>query len=94
MGVDKRLYYKNELVADLGRSYYYDDDGLDNDDITRLKLQLFASARTPISHDNIEDVVEHFACTLEALIEHYKLKAKTDLINQILEDGALVMRDE
>ena len=93
MGIYKRLYHGNKCIANLGRAYHYEDE-YDSDYIMHLKLELFAAARTPITEDNVSNIVGTYESTLDAIIDHYQAKARNDLINTILQDGALTVRDE
>ena len=81
MGVDKYLYYKEECVANLGRAYHFNPDP--EDVLNRLKLRLY-STREP----------DEFLDLLEAITDAHEAKARSDLIDSIMEDGALTVRDE
>jgi hypothetical protein len=82
MGVDKYLYYKGECVANLGRAYHYAEPP-SAQILERLKLRLYTT-RDP----------DEFIDLLETIMEEHEAKARSEVINQILEDGALTVKDE
>lgn len=82
MGVDRCLYYKGECVANLGRAYLYAEPP-SVQILERMKLRLYAT-RDP----------DEFIDLLEAITEEHEAKARSDVINQILADGALTVKDE
>jgi len=82
MGVDKCLYYEGKCVANLGRAYHYNEPP-SAQILERMKLRLYTT-REP----------DEFLDLLEAIMEEHEAKARSDVITQILADGALTVKDE
>ena len=93
MGAEKHLYRDGKYVCSLGRSYRF-KDLYDDDDIHQVLIEIAAKMHWPQDYTELEEQCREYADKMHGFINECKRLGAKELLDYILMDEGVTVKDE